>query len=98
MIRVKKGVFCIAATWVAVAASASVAPIEVGTSPHGWLNIPGGEISLSIFLPGWSTPFIKADWAGAKLAGIVPDWFQSGRADETPAVPEQTNLPYGLTL
>ena len=41
MIRVKKGVFCIAATWVAVAASASVAPIEVGTSPHGWLNIPG---------------------------------------------------------
>ena len=65
MIRVKKGVFCIAATWVAVAASAPVAPIEVGTSPHGWLNIPGGEISLSIFLPGWSTPFIKADWAGA---------------------------------
>ena len=65
MIRVKKGVICIAAICGVVAASAGVAPVEVNTSPYGWLDIPGGEISLAVFLPGWSSPSVKADWAGA---------------------------------
>ncbi len=65
MIHVKDVVSCIAVFCGVVAASAGVEPVEVTTSPYGWLDIPGGEISLVVYLPGWSSPSVKADWAGA---------------------------------
>jgi hypothetical protein len=65
MIHVKDVVSCIAVFCGVVAASAGVEPVEVSTSPYGWLDIPGGEISLVVYLPGWSSPSVKADWAGA---------------------------------